>query len=161
MVVTDSPQALLEDDAPVSADLARLAEAYRVAHEFWDWRGNHVPVSTRTVVRVLAALDVTVRTEADVAAELERVRLAPWRRLLPDVVVRVEGSKDDIQLHLPEGDAGRLSVWLELETGARVELSAGAAEAHEQVEGARVVRLPCSVPDPGPARRARARRPGG
>ena len=72
VAVTETPDTSLEEDAPVSGDLARLAEAYRVAHDFHDWRGNHVAVSTRTVVRVLAALDVVVRTEADVATELKK-----------------------------------------------------------------------------------------
>ena len=36
----------------------RLAQAHRIATEFWDWQGRHVTVPDGTIARVLAALGV-------------------------------------------------------------------------------------------------------
>ncbi|WP_231979680.1 hypothetical protein [Tessaracoccus coleopterorum] len=42
--------------------LARLADRFGIAQEFWDWKGRHVPIPAETVVRVLRAFDIDAST---------------------------------------------------------------------------------------------------
>jgi 4-alpha-glucanotransferase len=106
--------------APPSSRLIELAHAYGVATEFWDWRGNHVPVPTSTIVAVLRALDVDTSTPQAVEAALADAALAPWRRTLPPVVVTRSGRPVPVPVHVPHGEAVRVEV--ELEDGGRREL---------------------------------------
>jgi 4-alpha-glucanotransferase len=112
------PTLPLDLDAPAPVPLIELAQACGVATEFWDWRGAHVPVPTRTIVSVLAALDVPIRTPADVLSALDDARLLPWRLLLPDVVVVREGEKAVVPVHIEQELADGLEVWIDLEDGS-------------------------------------------
>jgi 4-alpha-glucanotransferase len=148
-----APPVPLEFDAPAPAELVQLAQAFGVATEFWDWQGAHVPVSTRTIVGVLAALDVPLRTDADVAAALERARLRPWRLLLPDVVVVREGESAIIHVHVDDDvPLDGVEVWFQPEDGdepialERIELGDGEEPETADVDGRSVVRLGYQVP---------------
>jgi 4-alpha-glucanotransferase len=60
-------------------DLTRLADAYGVATDYWDWQGNHVTVPRSTVLAVLAALEVDASTDEALASALRDAELRPWR----------------------------------------------------------------------------------
>jgi 4-alpha-glucanotransferase len=111
-VQPDQPR-LLDPSAPPPAHLVELAHAYGVATEFWDWRGRHVPVLTRTILAVLAALDVPAGTEQGLEAALAEVRERSWRKVLPDVVVIRQGSKATLQVHLEHQQKVEVRVGLE------------------------------------------------
>ncbi len=97
------------------AALRRLAEAYGIATDFWDWQGQHVQVPADTVVTVLAALDIDASTpEAAEQAALDH-ETAPWRRMLPPALVVREGAPHGVDVHVPHGNP--VSVWIELELG--------------------------------------------
>jgi 4-alpha-glucanotransferase len=85
-------------------ELTELAEAYGVATDFWDWRGNHVIVGFETVVAVLTALGVAVETPESVLQSLAGVREAPWRRTLPSCTVVRQGERREIPVHVPHGE---------------------------------------------------------
>jgi 4-alpha-glucanotransferase len=51
-------------------DLVRLATAYGVATEYWDWQGEHVTVPRSTVLAVLSALHVDASTDEALASAL-------------------------------------------------------------------------------------------
>src|SRR5262245_31434834 len=120
-VVTDGSPADDADDSPVldldavaGERLVELAEADGVSPASPAGRGPHVPVRPRTVVGVLGALDVPLHTEADVEAALAAVRVRPWRRLLPPVVVLREGDEAAaVRLHAPMDGAVELAIELE------------------------------------------------
>jgi 4-alpha-glucanotransferase len=102
---------------PPSAELVELAHAHRVATEFWDWQGHHRLVSARTIVAVLAALDVDASTPEAVVAARRAIDERPWRRLLPATVVVTSGSGANLMVHVRHGDP--VAVWVELEGGDR------------------------------------------
>lgn len=110
--MSDTPSGPAVGDIP-SARLVELARAHGVATEFWDWRGQHVPVPASTITAVLRALDVDASTEQAVEAALEDVELAPWRRTLPPVVVVRQGRRPWVPVHVPHGEPARLHVVLE------------------------------------------------
>jgi 4-alpha-glucanotransferase len=98
--VTDDP----------SPELAELAAAHGVATEFWDWRGQHVRVPRSTVTAVLAALGVPVGTDDEVRAALRARDEAPWRLMVPRVVVTRSGTVRDVFVHVPHGSPVEVSV---------------------------------------------------
>jgi 4-alpha-glucanotransferase len=104
----------------VPDDLARLADAYGVATEYWDQAGTLVQVGAATVAAVLRALGLDVSSPEAIAAALEEKRLRDWRRMLPPVFVTRQGDDRRLWVHVVDGRPAR--VWLALESGGRVEL---------------------------------------
>jgi 4-alpha-glucanotransferase len=143
---------LVDLGAPAPAELVQLAQALGVATEFWDWQGQHVPVPTRTIVGVLAALDVRIETHADVAGALELARLRPWRQLLPDVVVVREDESATIWVHVDDDvPVEAIEVWFEPEEGVpfqleRIEQPDGEEPEIERVDARTVLRHTYQVP---------------
>lgn len=125
--------------------LVELAEALGVATEFWDWQGAHVPVRVSTIVGVLEALDVPLRTHADVRAALDAARERPWRQVLPDVVVTREGQAPQVALHVPAD--GPVRVWVDAENGEQWDLPAavGTGKSHT-LDGVTVEELTVDLP---------------
>ena len=101
-----------DPQAPVTTwpALLELAARYGVATEYWDWRGTHVPTSIGTVTAVLAAFGVEAGTEEAALAALAAADTAPWRRMLPPVVVMRAGRPADVLVHVPHGDAVEVTV---------------------------------------------------
>jgi 4-alpha-glucanotransferase len=100
-------------DHGLDEDLVRLADAYGVATEYWDWQGNHVTVPRSTVLAVLAALEVDAGTDEALAAALHDAELRPWRRAVPTVTVTRSGREARVVVHVPDGWTARLVVELE------------------------------------------------
>jgi 4-alpha-glucanotransferase len=71
----------------VNTELERLAAAHGVATSYENWERKPVEVKESAVVAALAALDVDASTPAAVTAALHDVDDAPWREVLPPVVV--------------------------------------------------------------------------
>ena len=109
---------------PVSPALAALAEECGVATGYEDGQGVWHDASAETLRAVLAAMGVETAPgaggtggdddeaaaaaggpAADAAdrAALERVRLRPWRRVLPPTVVAREGWSPRVRVHVPDG----------------------------------------------------------
>lgn len=127
-------------------DLVRLADAYGVATEYWDWQGNHVVVPRSTVLAVLAALEVDAATDEALATALVDAELREWRRAVPPVTVTRSGHEAVVLVHVPDGWSARLVA--ELEDGGRrtltqVDHGAGPRE----VDGARVGEAAFAVPE--------------
>ena len=108
----------MRKDVPVtglSDQLLALAQAYGVATDYWDWRGNHVSVPEETIVGVLAAMDVDASTPEAAARALAAEAGASWRRTLPPCVVTEQGAGTSFPVHVPHGTP--VEVWVELESG--------------------------------------------
>jgi 4-alpha-glucanotransferase len=97
-------------------DLRALADAYGVATEYWDWRGQHVTVSAETLTAVLRALDVDTATPDSWHQALARRRSAPWSRMLPPYVVVRAGRPAGVNVHVDSGSS--VDVWIHLEDGS-------------------------------------------
>ena len=67
----------------VDAELRALADAFGVATEFWDWRGQHVDVPVDTLVAVLGALGVDASSPQACTEELVKQQQKPLRTMLP------------------------------------------------------------------------------
>ncbi|MEV7972914.1 4-alpha-glucanotransferase [Cellulomonas sp. NPDC089187] len=82
--------------------------------------GGRGQASPDTLVAVLAALGVDARTPERIDLALREAEDAPWRDVLPPVVVHRQGRQDELAVHVDHGDPVR--VWIELEAGGVVEL---------------------------------------
>ena len=108
-------------DSHVPDDLARLADAYGVATQYWDQAGALVHVSPETVAAVLAALGLDVTTAESIADALEEKRLRDWRRMLPPVYVMRAGADQRLWVHVPDGRPA--AAWVLTEDGDRIDLA--------------------------------------
>ncbi len=120
--------------------LTALAHAYGVATEFWDWQGRHVQVSEETVLAVLGALGVDAGSEETLTAALTEVELAPWRHLLPPVVVTTEGRVPEVPVHVAQGATFTARLVLEDGTSRKLDLADADPQTRE-VDGTTVVRV--------------------
>ncbi|MHA7223057.1 4-alpha-glucanotransferase [Arthrobacter sp. RHLT1-20] len=110
------------NNAPGTAALLReLAAAHGVGTSYWGWDGVERAVSDATLQSVLAALGVPAAGAEELERSLAEAGLAPWRRLLPPVVVAREGQEFNVNVHLPHGSAVR--VWILAEDGGRYEVA--------------------------------------
>ncbi len=114
-------------DHPVSAELLRLAQAYGVSTEFWDWQGQHVVVSAATISAVLAALDIDTQDDEAVAAALADVENRPWRQMLATVTVVRDGVAGSVPVHVPAGSGVTVEIELEQPAAATRGTVAGLA----------------------------------
>jgi 4-alpha-glucanotransferase len=160
--VSDAREPLLDMAGPPPPALVELAHAHGVATEFWDWQGRHTTPSTRTIVAILAALDVDASTHAAVETALAEVRLAPWRRVLPHVVVTREDGTDFVGVHVEHEQ--QVEVWVDLEDGGTRPLTQTDRWVDPRVVDGRMVgEATFAVPEDLPLgwHTLRARHPGG
>ncbi len=102
--------------------LLDLAAKHRISTDYWDWQGRQVPVTTETLVAVLAGLGVDASSPDAVAAALRDADLREWRRVLPPTVVLREGWTPWVAVHVPHGST--VDVHVELEDGSRRDVRA-------------------------------------
>lgn len=136
-------------DSHVPDDLARLADAYGVATQYWDQAGALVHVSPETVAAVLAALGLDVTTAESIGEALEEKRLRDWRRMLPPVYVMRAGADQRLWVHVPDGRPA--AAWVLTEDGDRIDLAQIDHWVEPvEVDGVRVgeasFRLPADLP---------------
>ncbi|GAB3470730.1 4-alpha-glucanotransferase [Kineococcus endophyticus] len=110
-VATDS------STAELGAELTDLATACGVATTFTDWRGRPTTVPASTVTAVLTAMGLDVSSREAVREALQEVKLRPWRRVLPPVVVAREGRPHPVPVHVAHGDPVDVTVELEDDQG--------------------------------------------
>ena len=100
-------------DCLLYTSVQRLAAEYGVATEYRGFEGDTVTVPEQTLRSVLTALGADV-TDDDAAARTLREReLAPWRRLLPPVVIAEEEQGARVAVTTAQGDPVRVRVWPE------------------------------------------------
>ncbi|MDT7572799.1 MAG: 4-alpha-glucanotransferase [Actinomycetota bacterium] len=102
----------------MNSDLQRLAAAHGVATSYENWAHKPVEVKESAVVAALAALDVDASSPAAISAALRDVDEAPWREVLPPVVVVRGRGEAVVRTSLPP------AVDVVLEGGGPVAVSA-------------------------------------
>ena len=88
----------------------------RVTGAGTEWSAPWPPDTLRDV---LAALGVPADGPQEQQRSLAESRLAPWRRILPPVLVLREGRETHVDVHVPHGSGVR--VWIDAEDGSRHE----------------------------------------
>ena len=101
---------------PPDESLLRLAAAYGVVPDYHGHDGGHHAASAQTLVAVLAALGVDASSPERIALALQNVDHAPWRRVLPPVVVVRAGRQVHVPVHVSHGEA--VTAWIELDEEA-------------------------------------------
>ncbi|MCU1433242.1 MAG: 4-alpha-glucanotransferase [Actinotalea sp.] len=143
---TDSP-ATGQPDVPPER-LAELASRYGIVPDFWGFDGVKRNVRPSTVVAVLAALGVDASSPDLVQAALSDAEDAPWREMLPPVVVVRAGRPAQVPVHVTDGDPVSVHVEIDPEVGGgrRPLEHADVYVAPRTVDGRRVGRATVVVP---------------
>ncbi|WP_253908433.1 4-alpha-glucanotransferase, partial [Arthrobacter sp. H41] len=117
----------------------------RVGTTFLGWDGEPKQVERETLVTVLTALGVPAGTDEDVRESLVELDAAPWRRLLPRVVVVREGRLGPIPVHAPAG--AEVRVWATGEDGIHYSGIVDASPiAEREIDGEKRVSLSAVLP---------------
>lgn len=116
-MATSSATDVVNQTEQVSPVLAKLAQAYGVATEYWDQSGSLRRISPETLVAVLRAFDVEADDDDACRSALAARRMDHWRRMLPPVFIMRENSEAITWVHVPHGSSVR--VWIELENGGQ------------------------------------------
>jgi 4-alpha-glucanotransferase len=90
--------------------LRRLAEAYRVSTTYSGFDGQEREVTDSTLRAVLTALGADAHDDAAAERCLAQRELAPWRRMLPPVVVAVAQECTRFTVHVPHGSPVRVAL---------------------------------------------------
>ena len=135
---------MVEDTPAPSESLVRLAQAHGVAPEFQEFNGGVRQVSAATLVAVLGALGVDASTPERVEVALRHAEDAPWRRVLPPVVVVRQSQDVHVPVHVTHGD--EVHAWIELDAAeGHGRRAAGADPRRVELEQADVYVEPRTV----------------
>ncbi|QIK71314.1 4-alpha-glucanotransferase [Propioniciclava coleopterorum] len=114
--------------------LARLADAFGISTEFWDWKGRLTHVDDATVIGILAGMGVDATTDAGAQDALTERELRPWRRGLPACTVMRQGTPLRLGVHVPGGTPAAVHIRLE-EGGRREAVQVDNEVADRDVDG--------------------------
>ena len=138
-----------DDPVPASDALLRLAAAYGVVPDHWDFHGQNRRASTATLQGVLGALGVDASSPERIDLAIAHVEDMPWRRVLPPVLVVREGRHAHVPVHVQHGDP--VEVWVELDPevgGGRREVAQADVSVNPRtVDGRLVGRATFTLPD--------------
>jgi len=130
---------------PLPAPLVELARSCGVETSYPDYAtGGLRPVSIETLLGVLRALGIELRSPAEAPRALRRRRAAAWQRWLEPVVIAWNGRPKELELRLPARQpGGRLTVEVSLENGETKRWFARLADLpvgrREEADGVRYV----------------------
>ncbi|WP_426595139.1 4-alpha-glucanotransferase [Cellulomonas sp. McL0617] len=140
---------MADDPVPASDALLRLAAAYGVVPDHWDFHGQNRRASTATLQGVLGALGVDASSPERIDLAIAHVEDMPWRRVLPPVLVVRQGRHAHVAVHVSHGDP--VEVWVELDPevggGRREVAQADVLAAPRTVDGRLVGRATFTLPD--------------
>lgn len=133
-------RAVADDPGTASSALLRLAAAYGVVPDHWDFHGRNRRASAATLQGVLGALGVDASSPERVDLAIAHVEDMPWRRTLPPVLVVREGRQAHVPVHVTHGDP--VEVWIELDPevgGGRREVSQADVQVDPRTVDGRLV----------------------
>jgi len=96
--------------------MARLAAAFGIATQFWDWKGQYREASPATVLACLAALGVETDQEGWLDKAFIEADERPWRQPLPACIVAEQHQERYVDVHVPAGRPAH--TWVRLEDGS-------------------------------------------
>ncbi|WP_407670810.1 4-alpha-glucanotransferase [Parenemella sanctibonifatiensis] len=134
---------------PPSTELRKLADAYGIATQFHDWKGNERAVSAETLIRVLAAMGINATSSEAIAEALVESETRLWRRVVPPFTVMTETDSDVVAIHVPHGAGVHVELRTEGgETRALVQLDLwrDPREVDGQLIGEASFELPAGLP---------------
>ena len=98
-------------ELPTRSQLVALADAYGVAHEYWEVNGTYHEASDDTLSKVLGAMGADVSSAQSVNDEIDRRINREWYRILPQCTVVTDTHGGEILVHVPHGSS--LEIWIE------------------------------------------------
>ena len=133
------------------SELDRLAGRVGIEPFFFDIWGNRTEVSPEAKRALIAALGYAADSEAEIAASLEAVEAAPWRRLAPPVLVAGAGETIELPVTVAESGLDTPIRWTLTEESGAVHWGESRpaslpVQATATLEGATLRRLTLALP---------------
>ena len=133
-----------------SSLIDRLARLRGIGEAYHDYRGDLRYFSRETKTAILRAMGAPVEDPAALAAEVSRLEIERWRRLLPPVAA-ANGTALGVELNVAARDFGATFLWsVNLEQGERRAGAKSTADCPEvwrgEVEGSWITRRRFEVP---------------
>ncbi|WP_094395165.1 4-alpha-glucanotransferase [Kocuria varians] len=128
--------------------MQRLATQYRVATQYEGFDGETVSVPEKTLRSVLTALGADVTDDDAAQRSLAERETAPWRTLLPPVLVTEVGAAASVPVTFDDGDTVRVRLWHEDDPDEVWELrpAQGTAPEMRRVDGTSRQRVAHALP---------------
>lgn len=98
------------DSVDHSQALRTLARRLGISTSYRGWDDTEHEVSDDTLQQVLTARGYATESSEDVDRALADLENAPWRRLLPPVVVSTQGTDAVVWVHVPHGNPVEVSM---------------------------------------------------
>ena len=117
----ESDQCWHDRSVDYTTQLRELANKCGISTAYRGWDQSENEVSDTTLQRILRARGIAADTEAEVASSTADLENAPWRRMLPPVVVTVAGDGAQVSVHVAHGDP--VAVHLTHESGESLPLA--------------------------------------
>ncbi|WP_016997586.1 hypothetical protein [Kocuria atrinae] len=127
--------------------LQTLASRYGVATEHQGFDGEPKTVPDETLGKVLTALGADVSSQAAVQDSLRAREEAPWRRMLPPVVITEVGTYTTVDVTVPVRSDVRVRLWPENQPELARELDAAASSDTREIDGVSLERRRYELPE--------------
>lgn len=127
--------------------LQTLASRYGVATEYQGFDGEPKTVPDETLGKVLTALGADVSSQAAVQDSLRAREEAPWRRMLPPVVITEVGTYTTVDVTVPVRSDVRVRLWPENQPELARELDAAASSDTREIDGVSLERRRYELPE--------------
>lgn len=115
--------------------LQTLASRCGVATDYQGFDGESKTVPDETLRKVLTALGADASSEAAARESLRARDEAPWRRMLPPVVITEVATHTTVDVTVPSGADARVRLWPEGHPEAARELDAAASSDTREIDG--------------------------
>lgn len=128
-----------------SPALAELARACGVSVEYTAWNGKQTTCSAAAIRAALTSMNIDASSDQACEQSLAQLETHPWRRMVPPITVLIEGTAQQIPVHVPDGEPAAAALMLETgETRALQQLDVYVPP--RDIDGQRVGRATFQIP---------------
>jgi 4-alpha-glucanotransferase len=122
----------------IDASLEHLCSLAGIVPSYRDYYGRECLATRETKQLLLRAMGLGCDDDDQIRISTDRLENAPWRRLVPPVLVQKQSRNEGVPLSIPSHDAGRTLTWrLRLEDGT-VQEGEWSVQQHACVEAREV-----------------------
>ena len=106
-----------------------------ITESYYDIRGQHHVADFETKCLLLAAMHITVESDSDVAAQIEKVTTRDWQTPVPEVLVyQINDNPQRITLSLGQEQTGHMLAWQLIEENGNLHQGEWHFEAHQAID---------------------------
>jgi (1->4)-alpha-D-glucan 1-alpha-D-glucosylmutase len=106
-----------------------------ITESYYDIRGQHHVADFEAKCSLLAAMNITVESDSDVYAQLEKVNARDWQSPVPEVLVyQISDNPQPITLTLGDDQTGQMIAWQLIEENGNLHQGEWHFEPHQAID---------------------------